>query len=152
MNENTRITAIQLIKYAIVGVSNSLITLIVIFVCNELIGLKLMLADTIGYIAGVINSFIWNKEWVFKTHDTKIIKEAFLFLGGFLLCFGLQFITLLIIRNPMKAIAVTTLGSDFTFFGMDIESIGEYAAVLIGMAVYTLSNYLFNRCITFRSR
>ena len=111
-----------------------------------------MLADTIGYIAGVINSFIWNKEWVFKTHDTKILKEAFLFLGGFLLCFGLQFVTLLIIRNPMKDLAVATLGSDFTLCGMDITSIGEYAAVIIGMAVYTLSNYAFNRCITFRNR
>ena len=152
MNNNTRTTAIQLLKYAIVGVSNSLITLIVIFICNEILGLKLMLADTIGYIAGVINSFIWNKEWVFKTHDTKILKEAFLFLGGFLLCFGLQFVTLLIIRNPMKDLAVTTLGSDFTLCGMDITSIGEYAAVIIGMAVYTLSNYAFNRCITFRKR
>ena len=53
MNNNTRTTAIQLLKYAIVGVSNSLITLIAIFICNEILGLKLMLADTIGYIAGV---------------------------------------------------------------------------------------------------
>ena len=152
MNNNTRTTAIQLLKYAIVGVSNSLITLIVIFICNEILALKPMLDDTIGYIAGVINSFIWNNEWVFKTHDTKILKEAFPFLGGFLLCFGLQFVTLLIIRNPMKDLAVATLGSDFTLCGMDITSIGEYAAVIIGMAVYTLSNYAFNRCITFRKR
>ena len=39
MKENTKTTAIQLIKYGIVGVSNSLITLIVIFVCNEILGL-----------------------------------------------------------------------------------------------------------------
>lgn len=51
MKENTKTTAIQLIKYGIVGVSNSLITLIVIFVCNEILGLKLMLSDAIGYIA-----------------------------------------------------------------------------------------------------
>ncbi|MGM9803924.1 MAG: GtrA family protein [Muribaculaceae bacterium] len=152
MNDNTRTTAIQLIKYAIVGVSNSLITLVVIFVCNELLGLKLMLADTIGYIAGVINSFIWNKEWVFKTHDTKILKEAFLFLSGFLLCFGLQFITLLIIRNPMKDFSIGLLGTDFTMCSLDAAAIGEYAAVLIGMVVYTLCNYIFNRLITFRTK
>ena len=60
MKQKTKTTAVQLVKYGLVGVSNSLITLAVIFVCNELLGLKLMLADVIGYIAGVINSFIWN--------------------------------------------------------------------------------------------
>ena len=152
MNNNTRTTAIQLIKYAIVGVSNSLITLIVIFICNEILGLKLMLADTIGYIAGVINSFIWNKEWVFKTHDTKLVKEMSLFVTGFLICFGLQFITLLIITKPTIAIAETSLGSDFSSFGMSAKEIGEYAAVIIGMVVYTLSNYIFNRFVTFKAK
>lgn len=152
MKDNTKTTAIQLIKYGIVGVSNSLITLIVIFLCNEILGLKLMLSDTLGYIAGVINSFIWNKEWVFKTHDTKVIKEACLFTGGFLLCFGLQFVTLLIIRNPMKELSIDVLGNDFTLFGLDANAIGEYAGVIVGMVVYTLSNFIFNRCVTFRKK
>lgn len=152
MKDNTKTTAIQLIKYGIVGVSNSLITLIVIFLCNEILGLKLMLSDTLGYIAGVINSFIWNKEWVFKTHDTKVLKEAGLFTGGFLLCFGLQFVTLLIIRNPMKSMSIGLLGTDFTIFGLDANAIGEYAGVIIGMVVYTLSNFVFNRCVTFRKK
>lgn len=152
MNDNTRLTFTQLIKYGIVGVTNSLITLIVIYVCTDIIGLKLMLADVIGYIAGVINSFIFNKEWVFHSHDKKLISEASLFLTGFLVCFGLQFVTLLIIRNPMKELAITMLGSDFTFAGNSSASIGEYAAVVLGMVVYTLCNYVFNRCITFKSR
>lgn len=72
MKQNTKTTAVQLIKYGLVGVSNSLITLIVIFVCNELLGMKLMLADVIGYITGVVNSFIWNKTWVFKSHNHRL--------------------------------------------------------------------------------
>ena len=48
MKQKTKTTAVQLVKYGLVGVSNSLITLVVIFVCNELLGLKLMLADVIG--------------------------------------------------------------------------------------------------------
>ena len=105
-----RTTMVQLIKYGIVGVSNSLITLAVILVCNELLGLKLMLADVIGYIAGVINSFIWNKNWVFKSHNHRLRYEMSLFLIGFLLCFGLQFLTVLVLRNPMKALDITLLG------------------------------------------
>lgn len=130
-------------KYGLVGVSNSLITLIVIFVCDEVLGLKLMLADVIGYVAGVINSFIWNKNWVFKSHNHRLRYELSLFLTGFLLCFALQFLTVLLLRNPMKALELSA-------FGISTDTMGEYAAVCIGMVVYTLSNYVFNRCLTFR--
>ena len=143
MKQNTKTTAVQLIKYGLVGVSNSLITLIVIFVCNELLGMKLMLADVIGYIAGVVNSFIWNKTWVFKSHNHRLRYEMTLFAVGFLLCFGLQFLTVLVLRNPMKALEIS-------FFGISSDVVGEYAAVCIGMVVYTLSNFIFNRCLTFR--
>ena len=143
MKQNTKTTAVQLIKYGLVGVSNSLITLIVIFVCNELLGMKLMLADVIGYIAGVVNSFIWNKTWVFKSHNHRPRYEMTLFAVGFLLCFGLQFLTVLVLRNPMKALEIS-------LFGISSDVVGEYAAVCIGMVVYTLSNFIFNRCLTFR--
>ena len=143
MKEKAKTTAVQLVKYGLVGVSNSLITLIVIFVCDEVLGLKLMLADVIGYVAGVINSFIWNKNWVFKSHNHRLRYELSLFLTGFLLCFALQFLTVLLLRNPMKELELSA-------FGIPTDTMGEYAAVCIGMVVYTLSNYVFNRCLTFR--
>lgn len=113
-----------------------------IFLCNEIIGLKLMLADVIGYIAGLINSFIWNKKWVFKSHN-RIEKEMALFIGGFLICFGLQFVTVLVLRDPMKALEINILG-------IDSDTFGEYVAVCVGMVVYTLSNYAYNRFVTFK--
>lgn len=66
-----------------------------------------------------------------------------LFAVGFLLCFGLQFLTVLVLRNPMKALEIS-------LFGISSDVVGEYAAVCIGMVVYTLSNFIFNRCLTFR--
>ena len=140
--EQAKITSIQLLKYGLVGISNSLITLVVIFLCNEIIGLKLMLADVIGYIAGLINSFIWNKKWVFKSHN-RIEKEMVLFIGGFLICFGLQFVTVLLLRDPMKALEINIMG-------IDSKTFGEYVAVCVGMVVYTLGNYAYNRFVTFK--
>lgn len=139
----TKATTIQLIKYGLVGVSNSLITLVVIFVCNDLMGMKLMLADVIGYVAGLINSFVWNKNWVFKSHNHRLRNEMILFLIGFLVCFGLQFLTVLALRNPMKALGISVLG-------ISSDVVGEYVAVCLGMVVYTLCNYVYNRCITFK--
>lgn len=143
MKENTKNTSIQFIKYGLVGVGNSLITLFVIFLCNEVFGMKLMLADVIGYVAGLINSFIWNKNWVFKSHNRKLRTEMVLFCIGFLLCFGLQFVSVIILRNPMKAL-------DITVFSLSPDMIGEYLAVCLGMVVYTVCNFIYNRCVTFK--
>lgn len=143
INQKTKTTTIQLVKYGLVGVSNSLITLIVIFVCNEILGMKLMLADVIGYIAGLINSFVWNKNWVFKSHNHRLRYELTMFVVGFLLCFGLQFLTVWLLRDPMKAL-------NLALFGLEPDMVGEYIAVCLGMVVYTLCNFIYNRCITFR--
>ncbi len=141
--QQAKITTVQLLKYGLVGISNSLITLIVIYLCNEVIGLKLMLADVIGYIAGLVNSFIWNKQWVFKSHNKRIYQEMLLFIVGFLVCFGLQFVTVLYLRNPMKALEIDLIG-------IPSDTFGEYLAVCIGMVVYTLCNYAYNRFVTFK--
>lgn len=138
-----RETIIQLLKYGLIGVGNTLLTAFVIFLCEHIIGLKLMLADTIGYVVGLINSFIWNKNWVFKSHNHKLTAEIGLFIGGFLICFALQFITVLLLRNPMKALQITIL--DFS-----PDAVGEYIAVGIGMVVYTIANFFYNRFLTFR--
>ena len=56
MNNNAPI--IQLIKYAIVGVMNTLITLGVIFVCKSILGVNPYVSNALGYVAGLLNSFI----------------------------------------------------------------------------------------------
>lgn len=138
-----RETIIQLLKYGLVGASNTLLTAFVIFLCEHILGLKLMLADTIGYVVGIINSFIWNKTWVFKSHNHKLTAEIALFIGGFLICFAIQFITVLLLRNPMKALQIS-------IFDFSPDAVGEYLAVGIGMVVYTIANFFYNRCLTFR--
>lgn len=69
MNNMTlsRNTMLQFVKYACVGVLNTLVTLCVIYVCKALLGVNPLVSNAIGYVCGVINSFLWNKNWVFKT-------------------------------------------------------------------------------------
>ncbi len=51
-------TVVQFLKYAIVGVMNTIITLGVIFVCKSLLGVNDYVSTALGYVAGVLNSFI----------------------------------------------------------------------------------------------
>lgn len=60
----------RFLKFGTVGVFNTLITLgsytLLIY-----IGMNYLLANVLGYMLGVLNSYYWNKKWVFKAGDVK---------------------------------------------------------------------------------
>lgn len=139
-----RTTVFQFVRYALVGVINTMVTLLVILICKSLLGVNPWVSNAAGYVAGFINSFIWNKLWVFNSHN-KVMHEALKFFGGFLICYGLQF-------------AVTYLITDYTALG-DMEwkinsfTLSGYGvATIIGMIAYTLANFVYNRMVTFRKQ
>lgn len=132
----------QFLRYVIVGAMNTLTTLIVILLCKSVIGINPWISNALGYIAGVINSFFWNKTWVF--HSNSAIKgEAARFLIGFGLCYAIQ---LAVTWSFTYAIGSWehTLPWGFVISGYGI-------ATLIGTLTYTISNYLYNRVVTFKN-
>ena len=86
---NEKKTLIQFLKYGFVGCINTAITLGVIFMCKSLLGINEYVANILGYTAGLINSFIWNKTWVFKSKKG-YRREAVKFGIGFGVCYGIQ--------------------------------------------------------------
>lgn len=134
---------VQLIKYALVGCMNTLITLGLIFVCKSLLGVNEYLSNAIGYVAGLINSFLWNKNWVFHSRG-EYRREMALFFAGFAVCYGLQFLTVWLINQSWFGDTEYDLG----FFVIS----GYGIATLVGNVVYTMANFIFNRTITFRKK
>ncbi|MDE7397791.1 MAG: GtrA family protein [Muribaculum sp.] len=141
MMNNTSV--LQFIKYAIVGVMNTLVTLVVIFLCKNLLDINPLVANAIGYVAGLINSFVWNKRWVFRSSG-QYVAEAVKFGCGFLLCYGLQLLTvwLLYYHSPLETFEMS-IGA-YTLSGYGVST-------LIGNVVYTLVNFAYNRVVTFKS-
>jgi putative flippase GtrA len=58
---------VQLVKFGIVGVSNTLLTLVVYAVLLKL-GVWYLAASAIGFVAGATNGFLLNRRWTFKEH------------------------------------------------------------------------------------
>lgn len=131
---------IQFIRFCLVGSINTLLTLSTIFVCKSLLGVNDYISNIIGYIIGVVNSFFWNKQWVFHSHG-RYHSEALRFATGFLFSYGLQLATVELLNTSAFGSILINLGF-FTLSGYGI-------ATLIGCVVYTVSNFLFNRLITF---
>ena len=140
-----RETGIQLLKYGVIGVLNTLITLVTFYLLNTRLGLSYGISNVTGYVLGVINSFLWNRNWVFKTkNDFK--RELALFVIGFLICLALQLFVSWIL---LEVVGWKDLRDDIIpFFPM--QKAGQNIVMVLAMVAYTLANYAYNRFVTFR--
>ena len=121
----------QAIKYGVVGLSNTLITMIVIWLMMKLFGCKEGLSNLTGYVAGLLNSFIWNKQWTFKGSSTGWKQGAIRFAVAFVICYALQYGLVLILNSQL--------------------AIYHYYNHLIGMIFYTAINFFMNKFYTFKA-
>jgi len=139
-----RTQQIQFLKYCVVGGMNTVVTLFVILLCKSVLGLNPYFSNAAGYVAGVTNSFLWNRAWVFHSSG-KMSAEAAKFLIGFGICYFLQlgFVWGTTTLSPLGAMEWDIVG--FTLSGYGV-------ATLLGMCVYTLCNFIYNRHIAFSRR
>jgi len=118
----------QLFRYSLVGILNTIIGLSVIYLLFNFFHFGYILSNIGGYAFGLVNSFIWNKKWTFKSsqHYSKEIIP-------FLIVFGISYsINLLVV-----------------VFSVELLGIHPNIAQLIGIAAYSLSNFLINKYWTF---
>ena len=120
----------QIIKYSLVGIVNTIITAIILFILMKGFGVSYKISNAVGYVAGFINSFIMNKFWTFKANQTSTMKQFLRFSAVFAVCYLLQ------------------LG--FVILLVEKLSINKDISQLLGMVFYTLIGFIFNKIFTFK--
>ena len=115
-------------KYGAVGVINTLITAVVIYIVQELLGRDPVPSNVLGYAAGLLNSFLLNSRWTFKSAFS---WRSFI---GFMLAFGVCYL--------LQLLVLLWLGEE--------TEIPPYPQQLIAMVVYTGANFLLNKFVVFK--
>ncbi len=67
----------QFIKFGLVGISNTLISLAVYYLLVYF-GVHYLIAYTLGFVISVCNAFYWNNKYVFRNKQEKSLVKAFL--------------------------------------------------------------------------
>ncbi len=120
----------QFLRFAIVGVSNTLISLIVYTVLFKVFGLNYLVASAIGFVVGAINGFLLNRAWTFQGHE----GDAF---------------------TPVRWAIVQTcgLGLDelLLYIGVHELGIDKIAAQALAIVIVVVLTFLANRAWTFRA-
>ena len=55
----------QVVKYGIVGASNTILTFVIYTIAVE-VGVPYLIALIVGYVAGSLNSYLLNRRWTFR--------------------------------------------------------------------------------------
>ncbi|MDR0431281.1 MAG: GtrA family protein [Tannerellaceae bacterium] len=121
----------QAIRYGFVGLTNTIITAVVIWVMTKPFGCSPILSNITGYVAGLLNSFILNKQWTFENTD-RWTGSALRFVISFGVCYLLQLGVLIYLDKNF--------------------SIDPFYNQLAAMVFYTVINFLLNKFYTFKEQ
>lgn len=131
INNNEKIIVIikQFLKFGIVGVSNTLISLIiyytlVYFKCNYII------ANAIGFIISVLNAYYWNKHYVFKNKNQSKLKEII----KVYFSYGITFVLSTVLLYEM----------------VDVLHVSKYIAPIINLCITVPLNFILNKLWAFK--
>jgi len=87
---------IKFIKFSIVGVSNTLVSLVLFYILFEFLGVYYIIASTLGYIVGLINSYFWNLRWTFRHRHSSGVLVKFIIVNVIALSLKLTIISILV--------------------------------------------------------
>ncbi len=124
---------IQFVKFGIVGVSNTAISLVVYYICI-FIGMHYMIANILSFVISVLNAYYWNKRFVFKKNDIKQKKTVVQSVLKVFTSYGATFL----------------LGTVLLVIWIDVIHISEVIAPLINLCITIPLNFILNKFWAFR--
>ena len=128
----SRADIIQFIKFGIVGVSNTLVSLAVYYVFLFIDSRLYLAGNIVGWIVSVANAFFWNNRYVFKESGEpwfrKLIKTY--------LSYGLTFL----------------LSTVLLYIEVDMLSLSAVISPVINLVITIPINFLLNKFWTFSGK
>lgn len=125
----------QFVKFGLVGVSNTLISYVTYLICISF-GMNYLLAQGIGFVISVTNSFYWNNKYVFVAEDGKQRSLLYTYVKTVLSYAGTGLV----------------LASGLLILWVDVLHIPEVIAPLINLVITIPLNFIINKLWAFKSR
>jgi putative flippase GtrA len=119
----------QLIRFLVVGVGNTLISLVVYRVLLAF-GTPYVVAAPIAFAAGAVNGYVFNRRWTFAARDTTRARVLY------------------VVIQVVGAVATTLL----VWLFVQVAGLGEFFAYVATIPPVTLCMFAANRLWTFRER
>ncbi len=126
-------TLIQFLKFGIIGVSNTLISLLIYYLFVWIRKDWYMLGNVAGWVVSVFNAFYWNNKYVFRP-QSRDFRHTLMRLGKTYISYGGTFL----FSTLLLWLEVQVLG------------VSEWIAPMVNLAVTIPLNFLLNKFWAFR--
>lgn len=125
------------IKFAAVGIINTLVGTAIMFGLYNLAGASYWVSSAANYILASMMSYVLNKKFTFR-HEGEVVQSGMRFAVNIAVCYLLAY-------GLAKPAALCVLSG----YSLSIQ---ENAAMLIGMCIFVILNYSGQKLFVFKSR
>ena len=140
---------VQLLKFVLIGASNTILDLLVTFALNAIFGIY-YLAKIIGYACGIANSYFWNSRWTFREERKRDAREIVTFIAVNLVTLGLSLLLQWVFRDKLHLDAWWTGFADENFLTKILN--GDRFCLLLASGIALLVNFAGNKLLVFKKR
>ncbi|MBM2820660.1 MAG: hypothetical protein HW405_420 [Candidatus Berkelbacteria bacterium] len=120
----------QFVKFALVGVSSTAIDWGIYLILTRFIGVYYLMAKVLSFAISMINSYIWNRRWTFKSNDPAKLREF------------IKFLTI--------ALVGVVLNTFIMYMIVDLVHLGDLYGLVFASAIVMFWNFLANKFYTFK--
>lgn len=120
----------QFIKFGIVGISNTAISLIIYYIFIWINTEMYIIGNAIGFVVSVLNAYYWNNKYVFQKKNKSNIKSLF----RTFIAYGSTFL----------------VSTGLLYYWISCLGISESIAPIINLLITIPLNFLINKFWAFR--
>ena len=147
----------QLLRFGLVGVSNTLVDLIITRLLQGGFGLltsavllTYYIPKVIGYACGVLNSYLLNSNWTFRAEKRRDAREIGSFLLVNLVTLGLSLGLMWLFRDVFGLADQWNGWVGSTGFGRIVT--GEFFCTILSSGLALIANFIGNKLFVFGAR
>ena len=119
-------------KFAIVGVANTLIDYGMFTLLAQVLAAPVYLSQVVGYLCGMLNSYIFNRAWTFKAQD--------------------RFFSPALIRFILLNLCMLGVSTGLLYLFYDVAGLDKLIAKAIATVITMGVSFLVNRLWVFRGQ
>ena len=122
----------EMIAYLFFGGLTTLLSIGLFWLFNSVLQMHYTIANILSWVLCVLFAYVTNRKWVFESRGKNIPKEIVAFFAGRLLSLGGEMLIL--------------------YLCIDLLSMNELIAKIIGNVFVIIFNYIFSKWIVFRKQ
>ncbi len=137
----------RFLKFAVVGVIGAVVDFGILYIVHRLIGLNIIISNTISFSCAVLSNFTWNRYWTYPDSRSKPISAQ---LGQFIAVnvagWAINTGILTLLKDPLTSVAG---GLILSLSAKQAYTIGYNAAKAVATGIVMFWNFFVNRFWTY---